>query len=361
MPSMNSTLSTSNHNIDNIEKFLTAYINASPREKERLFTDLNPEWMSSITTIQFGQLISHMQYHRAITCYQLITKLNPSFLNNAEEFTQICAHLAPEKIPFFCELIKQRLHTPNFIDNATAFSAIFSVFSFSPPNGEEQKIQLNTQQLLAVYNILEPKLSTPSFFRTLNDFANLFPLIPTAEDKTKIFKMFHEQFPRSIEANCDVNYIHEKLKPSNTNESELFKRARETVFRMIINSPHLNKAFHAMLFLVLDNYPGKQPEKLKSIIEATFSDPTITELNKLLEKTESAMRFIEFNITSTRLQNALTHLIANLRSEEKIINVDHIIQLAKSKDPIVDPSFFKKYGEKQITTAAETFTAQHEF
>lgn len=362
MRSMNSPLSTLHHDIDSIEKFVTAYTDASPSKKELLVAELKLTWMSSINAIQFGYLISHIEYPRISECYHSAIRANHSFLKDAEEFTQICAHLDPERITLLCELMAQRLHARNFIDNATAFSAIFSVFSVSFQDGSERQLQLNAQQLLTVYNILRPKLGTRGFFRTLDDFVKLFSLIPTTEDKVRIFEIMHDQLPGLLKANYDVNDIYQKLEPKNTIESELFKRAREKIFRTIINNrTQLNKAFHAMLFLILDNYPGKQPEKLRSIIEAAFSDSSTTQLNALLEKTESAMRFMEFNITSTRLRNAITHLIANLRTEEKTINVDHIIQLAKSKEPIVNVSFFTRHTEILTASAVQAATCQHEF
>lgn len=357
MPLMNFPLSASQSDIDSTDAFITAYAVAATAEKERLFIALKTNWSTAIKTPnQFGHLISCLAFPQMAEFYYSVNATNSSFLKNAAEFAQICIYLNSERIKKLCELIEQRLRTRGFIDNAQEFNTLFSIFSVSSSdNKEQQQLCLNTQQLQTIYDILKPKLMMPSFFNTLDEFMKLFSSIPATEDKKTLFEKIRIELPKLVQAKNDVNHIHDNLKPKNKIESDLFKRVREIIYRLLISDrTRLDKAFHAMLFLIFDNYPGKQSEKLQSIIDATFSDPAITDLDALLEKTENAMRFIEYNITSTRLKNAINHLMANLRTDEKKIDIDHIIQLAKSKDLIV--GFFTEiHMESEATAQAVTY------
>lgn len=386
MPHIKTPLSTAHGNFDNTEAFVATYETADDATKNALFAALTPTWSSAIENpFQFGHIISCLKDDHMREFYRSVETTKPTFLKNLTEFTQICAYLDPDRITLFCNInaVRRRLNTYDFIDTPEKFRAIFSVFSISSPDGEECKIYLDTEQLLTVFNIIKSTLFKPLFFRSLNDFVTLFPLIPTTEDKIKLLNTIEHELPTLIKTANDINHIQQTLKsPVNAKkelepepelklELELFKKTRETIYRSLIihsriesdnNSIGLDKAFHAMLFLIFDNYPGNQPEKLKSIIETTFSDPSTTELKTLLEKTESAMRFIECNITSTRLQKALTHLIKNLRTEEKKIDVDHIIQLAINKNPFRTLSIFEAHVESETQhTAAQPAACRHEF
>lgn len=284
-------------------------------------------WWVSITPYQFGQCITDLYETHIAELLKHVLQAQPMFLKNSTEWVQTCAAVSAKTIPTFCRCLAAIINRPSFLDNARAFSAIFAPHLFLP----HKKIEgLNPEQSDALFESLKFIIRSPHFFLNLRDFIHLFLQSPGINIKTFLCDSIEAQIPILIREERDVGYIALTLTSSVIAEHPLFKNIRDKIFRAFVRTHRVPDTVYATLFLIKDNYPGQQSDKLNNIINTllstSFSLPSIK--NEIAEKIKALIS--EENITSTRLNKAFTQLITDIEHHQAI-DIEFIIAVSQKK------------------------------
>lgn len=113
------------------------------------------------------------------------------------------------------------------------------------------------------------------FFDSLGGFLSFFVQLSTLNEKKILFENTLEKIPSLIERMDSPEKIDQQLHTDIKAEKAFFLEVRDYIFTCFIqNQDRLCRAFFAALFLIKDNYPGGQQEKIRNLI---YKDRSVSE------------------------------------------------------------------------------------